>query len=93
MRRVLHGKNLQYSPARRFKNNGKAGYESRRYISAFSENNNVGQAWVSGERWGGEGWLPVQEEHLYSGEMSVCAYICSEQLTLPPSSLHHLLLE
>jgi hypothetical protein len=81
MRRVIHGKNLQYSPARRFKNNGKAGYESRRYISAFSENNNVGQAWVSGERWGGglaacTGGTPVSPPVQW-GDECVCLYAVS----------------
>jgi hypothetical protein len=81
MRRVLHGKNLQYLPARRFKNNGKVGYESRRYISAFSENNNVGQAWVSGERWGGglaacAGGTPVSPPVQW-GDECMCLYAVS----------------
>jgi hypothetical protein len=53
------------------------------------ENNNVGQAWVSGERWGGglaacAGGTPVSPPVQW-GEMSVCVPICSEQLTLSPS--------
>jgi hypothetical protein len=80
MRRVLHGKNLQYSTALRFKNSCKAGYESRRYISAFSENNNVGQAWVSGERWGGglaacAGGTPVSP--IQWGDECMCLYAVS----------------